>query len=357
MKINMEAPFNVTSYGYVSCFALQELMKLGHDVHITPISNVMAEQRFGPDIMGTIEKPFHYDAINLKIWHQHNLQKYIGRGPSVGFTIFELEQFNEQERHSLGFPDHLFVCSDWARGVLMEQCPLRSPDTVHVVPLGIDPGLFKPMESMVRDRTIFLNAGKWELRKGHDVLLEAFIDAFTPDDDVELWLMPHNFFLTPEKVAEWVDYYKHSVLGDKVKIINRLEDQAQVYSTLAMAHCGVFPSRAEGWNLELLEMMAIGKPVIATNCTAHTEFCSQDNAMLIEMDEKELAFDGQFFNGQGEWYDFGGEQIEQLSWYLKLVHNKRSNGELEVNQVGIETGEKYTWENMAKRMDSLFHTM
>jgi hypothetical protein len=39
---------------------------------------------------------------------------------------------------------------------------------------------------------VFLNVGKWEYRKGHDVLLEAFNKAFEPTDNVRLVMNCHN---------------------------------------------------------------------------------------------------------------------------------------------------------------------
>ena len=63
---------------------------------------------------------------------------------------------------------------------------------------------------------------------------------------------------------------------------------------MAGADCGVFLSRAEGWNLGLLEMMAMGKPVITTNYSGHTEFATPANALLVEVPEVEPAKDGVF---------------------------------------------------------------
>jgi glycosyltransferase involved in cell wall biosynthesis len=356
MRLNLNAPFNTTSYGYVSCFVLQELAKLGYDIHALPISNIMAEHRFGPDIESSVNKPFHYDAPNLKVWHQHSLNQFIGRGPSVALTIFELEQFTETEKHSVGFPDQILVCSEWAKRVVCDQTD-RKPETVHVTPLGVDPEIFKPKQSPVTDRTIFLNAGKWELRKGHDVLIEAFRRAFKEDDNVELWMMPHNFFLSPEKSMEWVNFYKRGKLGDKVRIIDRQETQVGVYNIMEAAHCGVFPSRAEGWNLELLELMAMGKQVIATDCTAHTEFCDESNCLPIHVKEKEVAFDGKFFGGHGDWYSMGNEQVEQMAEHMKSVHTQRSNGDLPVSTSGIATGHMLTWGNTAASIHEVLQSV
>ena len=81
----------------------------------------------------------------------------------------------------------------------------------------------------------------------------------------------------------WQNLYKNSKLGSKIRMIPRQKTHQDVMSIMRQADCGVFPSRAEGWNLELLEMMALGKDVIATNYSAHTEFCNENNCRLIEI--------------------------------------------------------------------------
>ena len=46
---------------------------------------------------------------------------------------------------------------------------------------------------------------------------------------------------------------------------------------------GLFPNRCEGGtNLVLMEYMACGKPVIASNSSGHKDIINRNNAMLIE---------------------------------------------------------------------------
>jgi glycosyltransferase involved in cell wall biosynthesis len=121
---------------------------------------------------------------------------------------------------------------------------------------------------------------------------------------------------------------------------------------MKQVHCGVFPARAEGWNLEALEMLACGKHLIITNCTGHTEFANNNNSMLIDMNEKELAYDEPFFYGQGNWYSFGKNQKDQLIEYMRSFHNKNMSGELTLNNNGIQDSSNFTWEKSSKQLIS-----
>jgi glycosyltransferase involved in cell wall biosynthesis len=201
-----------------------------------------------------------------------------------------------------------------------------------------------------RRTTIFLNCGKWEKRKGHDVLVEAFNKAFNHSDDVELWMMCDNPFIGNVN-DQWRSLYKDSKLGNKIRIIPRQETQEDVYKIMCLSDCGVFPSRGEGWNLEVLEMMSCGKNVITTNYSAHTEFCNNNNSKLIEIDNLETAFDGLFFDGKcGLWAEFADNQLDQLIEHMKEIHRKKQDNDLYANLSGIETSKQLSWKKSAEEL-------
>jgi hypothetical protein len=115
--------------------------------------------------------------------------------------------------------------------------------------------------------------------------------------------------------------------------------------------CGVFPSRAEGWNLELLEMMSCGKPVIATNYSAHTEFCNEENTLLIEIDSMETASDGKWFNGNvGEWASLEGNAFDTLVSHMRDVYSDWQESRLLVNEEGIRTAVDFSWDRTAEKI-------
>ena len=153
-------------------------------------------------------------------------------------------------------------------------------------------------------------------------------------------MMCSNPFNTPEENSKWLQLYNHP----KVKIIPRAETQRDVYNIMAQVTCGVFPSRGEGWNLELLEMMAVGKHVIATNYSAHTEFCNEDNCGLVPITATESAFDGKWFFNQGNWAAINEFEIDILVRNMKNIASKY-NGEQ--NEAGIDTARQFTWEKTA----------
>jgi len=347
-SINIISPINQLGYG-VAGLNIVSALNSSLEVALWPIGQPDCDNLYVPlikECIGRSELP-DFNAPCLRIWHQNDMSQFVGRGDRIGFPIFELDRFTTQEEHHLSSLDKIVVCSEWAKEICVKH--VSGDPNVFVAPLGVDRTIFKESVSS-RPETIFFNCGKWEVRKGHDVLVEAFNQAFTPDDNVELWMMCHNPFYTDEENQHWENLYKGSVLGDKIRIIPRQRTQQDVYNIMRQIDCGVFPSRAEGWNLELLELMSCGKHVIATNYSGHTEFCTKENSMLIHTDEKEDATDNKWFFGQGQWAKVGDKQIKQIALYMGAIHRAKQSNRLFVNNECINTAKKFSWDNTAKEI-------
>lgn len=284
-----------------------------------------------------------FDAPCIKVWHQSDMTCFMGKGPRIGFPIFELNRFSSVEKHHLGSLDAICVASKWAKEIILQEIAIEA-NSVFVINLGQNVDNTNPPLPH-SGPTRFFTCGKWEVRKGHDKLIEAFCAAFSPNDEVELHMMCTNPFLTEAQNEEWKRLYLNSPMGKKVRFMPRVATQKMVLDVMRTMDCGVFISRAEGWNLELLEMICCGKPVIATQYSGHTEFCNQENCMLVQIDQLETASDGVWFDGShGEWASLGSNQIEQTAEFMRQVHRNKF-----INRYGHTiTRQKFTWLNSAR---------
>jgi glycosyltransferase involved in cell wall biosynthesis len=170
---------------------------------------------------------------------------------------------------------------------------------MHIIPGGIDSGHFHPGVTPYQvpgvRGTVFLSVFEWRLRKGWDVLLRAWADAFSPDDDVTLVIRAYpigrvdgrrNADILNERIDQYLtdacgrtrrDVAPIVVLGERVAA----RDLPALYR---MADAFVLPTRGEGWGRPFMESMACGVPVIATNWSAHLAFLNTDNGYLIDID-------------------------------------------------------------------------
>lgn len=345
--MHLIAPFCRTGYGITGAHLLRALMLRGAPVSFFPLGAVDTSILPFAGITEALARQDAYDATvpSVRLSQQFDLALHVGSGPRVGFPIFELTKFSARERHHLASQDRLLVCSEWARGVLMENGIWKSP--IDIVPLGVDRDVFHERLDIGRtqERTVFLQVGKLEPRKGQLELLRAFEAAFTPRDPVQLVLACHNPFLDAERFACALAPFRKSPMAKRITVhASPLATQTDVAKLMATADCGVFASRAEGWNLEALEMLSVGRQVIATNYSAHTEYLTTDNARLVEVGPLEAApspVDG------ASWAGWGASQHEQLVEHLRAVARERQGGALPLNTAGIATAKTYSWDNTA----------
>jgi len=345
-KLNANCPINSTGYGITSKNIIKSLDKLGVEISLFPIGQQIqldsAEEKTVIEKFLNNASSFDPKSPCLKIWHQHDLATKVGNGDYYVFPFFEADKLHDREIHQLNCANYVFTASKWGKTVL-EDNGVKSP--IFVAPLGIDPEIFKvPNKIKVQNSNyVFFHIGKWEMRKSHDVLISAFDRAFEQNDNVELWMLPHNPFLKKEEEEQWLSLISNAKLKDKIKIYNRLPTHYHLADFIFNADCGVFLSRAEGWNNEIPEAMAINKPIIATNYSAHTEYCTPDNSFLVDINETEPANDGKWFHGNGNWAKIGQEQLDQTIEYMRYVYNNNITS----NPNGLETAKNLAWSNTA----------
>lgn len=348
MNLNLSCPINKLGYGVAATNILSSLINNGVNVSLFPLNpyNMEADLKHHINIQKAINQANQFDknAHSLRIYHQFSMAESIGKGKRVGLPFFELDRFNEIEKLHLSSLDTILSASKWAASIIKDQIGVESP----VTPLGVDIDVFKPSPVPKLGNTIFLCAGKWEKRK-HSTIFEAFNLAFRHDDKVRLWMFCDNPVKQDEN-QKWETLFKSSPLADKIMFINRKETHGEVYDIMRNAHFGLFPARGEGWNLEALEMLAIGRKIIATNYSAHTEFCTNENSILLDGDGLEPAYDGIWFHGQGNWLKLGPEFINKFSLSMRSLYEQHQKGEDIFNHEGVKTANQFTWNNTALKI-------
>jgi glycosyltransferase involved in cell wall biosynthesis len=155
------------------------------------------------------------------------------------------------------------------------------------------------------------------------------------------------------------DYFKaihhllkiNNVNPEKVIVLPPIDNRriAEIYRN---SDCGLFPNRCEGGtNLVLMEYMACGKPVVASNNTGQMDVLSDSHAILLK-DQRPLNIrqeDGSLYT---RWYEPNLDEIvSSLEW---AYHNRDSIKE--IGLAGSRFISQYTWARAAKQFHRLiFH--
>jgi glycosyltransferase involved in cell wall biosynthesis len=130
------------------------------------------------------------------------------------------------------------------------------------------------------DKFTFLHISSAFPRKGIDILLDAFGQAFDKKDSVRLMLKtfpnPHN-----EVLEMYASFKKKFPNHAEVILMNQDSSIEQVLELYSKADCLVSPSRGEGFGLPMYEALTFGIPVIATNWGGHKDFVSSETGNNI----------------------------------------------------------------------------
>ncbi len=151
---------------------------------------------------------------------------------------------------------------------------------VHLVGQAPDLAPFRALRRVPGEGTHFLHVSSGFPRKGVDVLLRAYAEAFRAGDDVSLTIKtfpnPHN------NVAAQVAAL-HAALPDlaPIHLVNADLPLPAMLKLYAQADVMVLPSRGEGFNLPAAEAMAAGLAVIVSEIGGHADFCTADTARLL----------------------------------------------------------------------------
>ena len=229
------------------------------------------------------------------------LQRIPGARYLVGRTMFETTGLNPAFVANCNQMDELWVPSDFNRDTF-RSAGVRVP--IHKVPGGIDTERFRPGHVPleipgVRD-TVFLSTCEWKPRKGWQVLVRAWVEAFSAADPVSL-VFRSSIPGTTERdsgpaIRREIEAFLASLgtSADAVApiiVLGRQLPHDALPSLYAGAHVYVTASSGEGWGYPYMEAMASGLPTIATRWSGNLEFMNDENSLLCEVERLIPAVD------------------------------------------------------------------
>jgi glycosyltransferase involved in cell wall biosynthesis len=172
------------------------------------------------------------------------------------------------------------------------------PEKISVVYLAAD-GAFRPAQNSLVDMAVLrkydlphsyvLYLGGYDLHKNvHTLLLAYTYVAQALGEDYPLVLAGKRPSKPAPYYPDYQDYIASMGLEPYVRWIGFVdeEDKAVVYRN---ASCFTFPSRYEGFGLPVLEAMACGVPVVASNSSSLPEIIGDAGFALDPDDARQIA--------------------------------------------------------------------
>ena len=192
-------------------------------------------------VMVNMMQPYQIDTFYKNQWR-------------ACFTMWESTQLNQRFIDWMNVYDQIIVPCDHNVELFS-----RHHNNVHKVPLGVDTKIWKPKQRSANPRFRFHAGGSQWLRKGLDIVLEAFKLA---DLDAELHLKPN-----PE--AHGVPDLK---LPDNVFMHRAWFTDQETIDYFHQADCYIAITRGEGFGLMPLQAMACGIPTILNDSSGQKGF-------------------------------------------------------------------------------------
>lgn len=258
--------------------------------------------------------------------------------------------------------DYIVAGSSWCEYHLR----IAGMDRTSTILQGIDPAVFSPMPPRPDDgRFIVFSGGKFEFRKGHDLVIAAMRIFMERHPDAWLACAWHNHWPASIRTMEQTglirfDYRdqpceeffplvlrENGIPLDRV-VLYPVLDNRQMRQAYAASDAGLFPNRCEGGNnMVMCEYMACGRPVIASSMTGHMDVVSASNALCLTHYEPVLAVAGGA--PAGVWFEASVNETVAL---LEIAYNDRQL----LRQLGDAAGQSMkalSWGEAAGK----FHTI
>lgn len=245
--------------------------------------------------------------------------------------------------------DGIGTTSDYVTEKLIE-CGIKIP--VKTMGNGVDlPENYNDLQPYVintKKKTKFLHISSAFKRKGVDILIKGFCEAFSTRDDVCLVLKtfpnPHNSVEQLLKEAE-VEYPNHG----EIIWINEDMSENEIFGLYKACDCYVQVARGEGFGLPVAEAMLARVPVIVSPNSGMADFCNEENSLLVDYNIA-LADTHLTSNGKSMWFEPYVDSLKKQLLYF-VNNDDKDACDLRVENAYRLIKNEFSWRAVADRWE------
>lgn len=212
---------------------------------------------------------------------------------TIGYTLFETDRIPDSWVHACRSMDEVWVPSQFNVRTFVGSG--LDPTRVRAFPYGVNTEFFQPITETFpvpgRRSFCFLYISFFDYRKGMGLLLEAYLQEFTRQDDVTL-IVKTSFerghgvrAQDPGRII--ADIVREQCGSDgaqapHVVVLTDVLNQEELRCLYNTCDLYISTDRANGWGMPCMEAMAMGKPAATIDWSGSTEFMHEGNSLLIK---------------------------------------------------------------------------
>lgn len=308
--------------------------------------------RFFPKLEALVRDAKGQGKVHITLLDSVSVQNITGRydaNPSILYNVWESTEQPQWFIDKLKYFDQLWVPSEWQKAASIAQG--IPEEFVKVVPEGVDPEIYKPLNYPAEPRGLFnfVHVGQWQPRKSTQEVIQAYQKAFPLDKDpmglkTRLHLSVDTLFPsdTYKSTEERLEAYG---LQDPRIVVVHFEERADYIRRLQNAHCFVTCARSEGWGLPIIEAMACGVPTIVADWSGSTEYATDCIRIPIKQLIKPYGIYGNW-DVPGQWCE---PDFDVLVSSMKEVVERYEIAKANALKTSDRIRKDFSWDMAAKK--------
>ncbi len=294
----------------------------------------------------------------------------------IGWTMIEGRKWSEECAEWLKNADHILCPTQ----LDMHRAKMAGVTKPIQARLGFDSELFnvhtKPANFVgLNNRFVFGVLGSWNVRKGVEDIVKAYITAFKKDDPVTLMLVckygtrpyddPENGRLESDEqswsIKSELDAILHKMNTDikdcpHITVLDVPLHENVIANVMKRFNCLVGFSAGESTWLPGLQAMAMGIPVIqlASECNGFMEYMNDRNSYLCHRVNYEIA-GKDLYLGTSDYYkgqEFAFGDFTELADKMLRIHRHPEESEHRAHRAWVDV-EGWSWDKSISALDGV----
>jgi glycosyltransferase involved in cell wall biosynthesis len=240
---------------------------------------------------------------------------------NIGYWAWELPEFPDAWIPACAYFDEIWCPSEFVRESIALKVPLPVLTMPHAISFAVSGGTARAHFGLPKDKFLFLvlyDLNSYSARKNPQAAIEAFRRSGLAGRDAALVIKVHNVRGNEADLARL-----QADIADLpgTVVITETLSREDVYLLESGCDCYVSLHRSEGFGLAVAECMHLGKPVIATDWSATSEFVTAENGCPVRYELKQLERN---FGPYGKGQIWAEADPEHAADWMRQLHADRA---------------------------------